>query len=259
MQRTPAASRRSGRRPRPAGRGCAGGSGRPPGGRSPSAISASTIARQPHRVVHVGRPVERDEHVLARGRRRALARPRALASACPRSGAASRSWCCRRSGCAPASMPSAARFSPASGLWVRSRSDRRSVSTRLISSGIVQSAERRPASTCATGMPSFEAASAQARVEFTSPATTTRSGRSLEQHLLERDQHACRSGRRGCPSRPPGSTSGAGKSEVGEDVVGQPLVVVLAGVHDQLPRRRRAAHGVMTGAIFTKFGRAPTT
>ena len=75
-----------------------------------------------------------------------------------------------------ASMPSPIRFSAASGLWVSSRSERRSVSTRLISSGIDQSSERRPDSTCATGIPSFEAASAQARVEFTSPATTTSSG-----------------------------------------------------------------------------------
>ncbi len=50
------------------------------------------------------------------------------------------------------------------------------MSTRLTSSGMLQSSERRPASTCATAMPSLDAASAQASVEFTSPATTTRSG-----------------------------------------------------------------------------------
>ena len=75
------------------------------------------------------------------------------------------------------SMPSRARLSSASGLCVSSKSDRRSVRTRLISSGIVQSPDRRPASRWTIGIPSFDAASAQASVEFTSPATTTTAGR----------------------------------------------------------------------------------
>ncbi len=74
-------------------------------------------------------------------------------------------------------MPSAARFSIASGLCVKSTSARRSVRTRLTSSGMLQSNERRPASTWAIAMPSLEAASAHASVELTSPATTTASGR----------------------------------------------------------------------------------
>ena len=61
----------------------------------------------------------------------------------------------------------------------------RSVRTRLTSSGMLQSNERRPASTWATAMPSLDAASAQASVELTSPATTTDSGRIVEQDLLE--------------------------------------------------------------------------
>src|SRR5665647_2873219 len=51
-----------------------------------------------------------------------------------------------------------------------------SVSSRLSSSGILRSPLRRPASTCATGMPSLVAQSAAATVELTSPTTTTSSG-----------------------------------------------------------------------------------
>jgi len=50
-----------------------------------------------------------------------------------------------------------------------------SVTRRLISSGIVQSPERMPASTCATGTRSFCAAIAQAIVEVTSPTTRQQS------------------------------------------------------------------------------------
>ena len=52
---------------------------------------------------------------------------------------------------------------------------------RLISSGIVRSKLRRPASTCAIGISSFAATSDAAIVELTSPTTTTRSGRSARQ------------------------------------------------------------------------------
>ena len=48
-----------------------------------------------------------------------------------------------------------------------------SVTSRLISSGIVRSKLRNPASRCATGSKSFFATSAAAAVEFTSPTTTT--------------------------------------------------------------------------------------
>ena len=51
-----------------------------------------------------------------------------------------------------------------------------SVRTRLVSSGIVRSKLRRPASTWATGTPALAATSAQLSVEFTSPTTTTVSG-----------------------------------------------------------------------------------
>ena len=52
-----------------------------------------------------------------------------------------------------------------------------SVTSRLISSGIRRSPLRSPASTCATGMCSFLATIEQASVEFTSPTTSTQSGR----------------------------------------------------------------------------------
>ena len=51
--------------------------------------------------------------------------------------------------------------------------------TRLCSSGIALSKLRRPASTCATFTLCFFATCAQAIVEFTSPTTSTRSGRSF--------------------------------------------------------------------------------
>ena len=76
-----------------------------------------------------------------------------------------------------AGTPSARRFSTPSREGAKSRSARRSVTTRLISSGIVQSRLLRPASTCATLKPSFAVTSAAATVEFTSPYTSTTSGR----------------------------------------------------------------------------------
>jgi hypothetical protein len=48
---------------------------------------------------------------------------------------------------------------------------------RLTSSGMLQSRLRSPASTCASRAPDFAVTSAQPRVEFTSPTTTTTSGR----------------------------------------------------------------------------------
>ena len=56
---------------------------------------------------------------------------------------------------------------------------------RLISSGMVRSPLRSPASTWASGMPSFTAVRAAASVELTSPTTTTQSGRALDEHGLQ--------------------------------------------------------------------------
>ena len=155
-------------------------------------------------------------------------------------------------------MPSAARFVAASGLCVNSRSAIRSVRTRLISSGIVQSNERRPASTWATGMPSLAAARVAASVELTSPPTHDEVGRSSSRSALERLQHARRL--RAVRSRADAQEDvGLGEPEVREHLGRQALVVVLPGVDDPLGdvgalRQRRD-----DGAILTKFGRAPTT
>ena len=59
-----------------------------------------------------------------------------------------------------------------------------SVTSLLISSGMVLSKERRPASRCATLIPILVAAIVAAMVELTSPTTTTRSGLFSFRHLL---------------------------------------------------------------------------
>ncbi len=73
-------------------------------------------------------------------------------------------------------MPSLPRFSSASGDGVQRSSASESVTILLISSGMVLSNDRRPASRWATGMLSFTAVSVAAMVEFTSPTTMTMSG-----------------------------------------------------------------------------------
>jgi hypothetical protein len=67
--------------------------------------------------------------------------------------------------------PARRRFAFATSLVVKNQLVIASVAMRLISSGMVQSPERMPPSTCATGMHSFCAAIAQAIVEVTSPTT----------------------------------------------------------------------------------------
>ncbi len=74
--------------------------------------------------------------------------------------------------------PSLRRLSTPLGSVTNSQSLSASVRMRLISSGIVRSKLRNPASTCATGTNSLAATRAQASVELTSPTTSTRSGRS---------------------------------------------------------------------------------
>ena len=76
-----------------------------------------------------------------------------------------------------AGTPSAIRLASASGDGVHSTSATASVATRLISSGMARSRERSPASRWTVLMPSFTPVSAQARVELTSPTTTSQSGR----------------------------------------------------------------------------------
>ena len=74
-------------------------------------------------------------------------------------------------------LPSFRRFSSASGEGVQRISAMESVTMRLISSGMVRSKERRPASRWAVLIPSLAAARVAAAVELTSPTTMVRSGR----------------------------------------------------------------------------------
>ena len=164
----------------------------PPSGGGPGThIGTSRRARQASdgassRLVDVGGPVQGHEAVtpgIEPESHQAPAREPA-----PHGRTARRSSCCRR--VEPLSaMPSASRFSASDAECRRSTSLTWSVSLRLISSGIV-------GSSCggrldwATGMPSFTAASADASVELTSPATTTSSGRSSRSPARPRDR-AC--------------------------------------------------------------------
>ncbi len=75
-------------------------------------------------------------------------------------------------------MPSARRFASASAEWMNRYSLNSSATIRFISSGMLRSKLRSPASRWANWTPSFTATSATASVEFTSPGTITRSGRS---------------------------------------------------------------------------------
>ena len=77
---------------------------------------------------------------------------------------------------APAGLPSRARYPIASGDVTNSSEHSWSVSRLLISSGMVSSKLRSPASTCASGTPSLAPASDAPIVEFTSPYTTASAG-----------------------------------------------------------------------------------
>ena len=90
----------------------------------------------------------------------------------------------------------------ASGLVTNSRSESRSVTRRLTSSGIVSSKLRRPASTCASGMASFarHERGRERRVDVAVDDDERRLELD-EQRRSRRDHAAPRSGRHGCPSR----------------------------------------------------------
>ena len=85
---------------------------------------------------------------------------------------------------------------------------------------------------CATGTPSFAAASAAASVEFTSPATRTRSGAALERAPLDADE-----GFRGLLRMRAGADAeevvGLRQAELVEEDVGHVGVVVLAGMDER--------------------------
>ena len=75
---------------------------------------------------------------------------------------------------------------------MKSSSATESVTTRLISSGIVRSKLRSPASMWPTGIMSFEATSAAAIVEFTSPGHEHDVGLLVEQDRLQAFHHTGR-------------------------------------------------------------------
>ena len=137
--------------------------------------------RQTHRRARAARPpAAPPPRVCPRSPVDAASRPRsargppgglgpAPGRSCPGGPARCRSWDCRPGAPGPPSTPSWARLSRPSGLVTNRRSESTSVTRRLISSGMVTSKLRRPASTCATGTSSLAHTSAAARVEFTSP------------------------------------------------------------------------------------------
>ncbi len=166
----------------------------------------------------------------ARGR----TRPRSPAAAAgPDWPAAYRSSCCRRRRSAPPPRRRARRLALAVSLVVKNQLVIASVTMRLISSGIAQSPERMPPSTCATGTCSFCAVIAQAMVEVTSPTTSTESLRSLDQQPL-----VARHDRRGLL----GLRARAdleidvrrGNAELVEEIARHARVVVLAGVDETI-------------------------
>ena len=130
-------------------------------------------------------------------------------------------------------MPSAARLATAVSLGQNRRSQITSATTRLTSSGIARSNERRPDSTCPDAKPDLAATRAPASVEFVSPYVSTRSGAS-----------AASTGSRPAiiravctawgPQAPSIRWSGGAQLELGEEHVGELGVVVLPGVDEHV-------------------------
>ena len=137
-------------------------------------------------------------------------------------------------------LPSRSRLSRASGEWMNSRSEIASVTSRLISSGMVRSKLRRPASTCPTGTPSFAATSAarERRVHVAghehevglAPRAATGSRRSITRAVC----CACE------PEPTPRKWSGSPTPSSLEEDLRHRVVVVLAGVDEHVLERRRA-------------------
>ncbi len=132
---------------------------------------------------------------------------------------------------AASGTPSRRRLSTASSQCTSRSSARRSVMMRLISSGIVRSPERRPASRCATGTPSLAAARVAPSVELTSPGTTMAAGGSgASTASTPRDDGG---GLRGLRARADAEVVGRlRQAELLQERAGQRAVVVLARVQD---------------------------
>ena len=117
-----------------------------------------------------------------------------------------------------------------------------------------------PASTWTSLTPSLTATSPQAIVLLTSPTTSTASGLLLQHDRLEGlhdlgGLHGVR-----CRRADAQVDVRLGNAELAEEQVAHPLVVVLAGVDQhRLDRPCVPRYASISGAIFMKFGRAPTT
>ena len=151
----------------------------------------------------------------------------------------------RRGARVAAPMPSATRLSSGLGA-VREEQRRRSrsVNTRLISSGIVQSHERRPASTCATGSRAWPRRAR--RPERSRRRRRPRRARgTLEQEALEGREY----GGRAHGGRPVGDDATRGRRPAAR---APPALVRGAGrVHEHLPEDPAAAQRGQDGASLT--------
>ena len=134
---------------------------------------------------------------------------------------------------AAAGQPSASRLSRASGEWMKSSCESWSATTRFISSGIVRSNERRPASTWPSGICSFDGGDRgrQRRVDVARDEHDVRLG--LEQHRLEplHDRGRLLRVRAGADAE---RVVGLADAELLEEDLGQLPVVVLAGMDEDV-------------------------
>jgi hypothetical protein len=99
---------------------------------------------------------------------------------------------------------------------------------------------------------------AAATVELTSPYTRTAIGPVVDYHLLKFNHDFGRlHGMRAGPNLQ--VNVGLGNAQLLKENVRHILVVMLAGMHQQLLTCGYFSSAAITGAAFIKFGRAPTT
>ena len=212
--------------------------------------SASTVRRRAP-----GGAASRRDRRRARARCARACRARRSAAASPR---ACRSSCCRPCGSSRRATPSRMRLSTASGECMKRNSESASVTTRLISSGIVRSKLRSPASIWPTGISSFAAARLAPSVELTSPGTSTTSGPTRAAPARGAPSRA-RSARRASPSRPRACESGRRMPSSSKKTATSRRRSAARCGRGRGELSRPAASSATTGAVFMKFGRAPTT
>ena len=132
--------------------------------------------------------------------------------------------------------------------------------SRLISSGIVRSKLRSPASTWATGMPSFDATSAAASVELTSPGDEHDVRLALERARARAAPSRAPSARRASPSRRrAGGRARRRRAPRGRLATSRRRSAARCGRARARTRPAARASAATIGAIFMKFGRVPTT